>query len=242
MHPSNVKVHICGDLTRFDSIESNVAEALHTLSASAGDPVPEFDVTVHTEPQQSRRRRIIVESLPGNTDHVVCAYYAPEITHPDHPAFLAASADLMGDARKQPGAQARLEFQYSLLLDPRASYLAPHSWRYKGGAKHALTYWSLKIKNRQFSNNDGRRALAQLAWQLGGDIPGAFAPRINQRPAILYTIAYAQAFRARYGDDEFWSTYRDQLGNLNKRELEAVRSTYLTNDNAATFVLTTSPN
>lgn len=236
--PRNITLFLCGNLGEDESgLDDVVNTNFSTIKRDEGNRV-ELTRTVHREEGSDRRRRIIVDKLPGDKESVVVAFYAPGMTDADHPAFLAVADDFMKTARKMPGAQARIPFQYSLLLDHRAAYLTPHIWRFPKGAGQALGFWTIKILNRKFSNSDGRSTLHRLAWQLGSPLSPSLLQAINKQPALLYTIAYASALRERIGDSHFWESYRNKLKVLRKDDLAAARDEYFTDKNEAIFVLT----
>ncbi len=236
--PRNITLFLCGNLGEDESgLDDVVNTNFSIIKQNEGNRV-EFARTVHREEGSDRRRRIIVDKLPGDKESVVVAFYAPGMTDADHPAFLAVADDFMKTARKMPGSQARIPFQYSLLLDDRAAYLTPHIWRFPKGAGQALGFWTIKILNRKFSNTDGASTLRRLAWQLGSPLSPSLLQAINKQPALLYTIAYASALRERIGDSDFWESYRNKLKGLRKDDLAAARDEYFTDDNEAIFVLT----
>lgn len=237
-HPRNIRLYLTGNLGEDESAINTVIEQSFGSITPRTEHAPDLRTTVRPAQGKERRRRIQVSKLPTSKEHVVCAYYAPDITHPDHPAFLTITTKFMNAARRLPGSQSRVAFQYSMLLDPRAAYLTPHHWRFPKGAGQALGYWSVKMKNERFSNTDGRATLRQLAWQLGENLSPAIIDEMNRNPAILFTIAYATANRARYGDSFFWDDYRDRLAHLRKADLTTARDKYLlANPNIAVFVL-----
>lgn len=175
--------------------------------------------------------------LPSGEHHGTAAFFAPDITHADHPAFSVVAHSFMLDAAKQPGSQARLDFQYDALLDARAAYLTPHSWRFPKGYRQALGYWDAKIKNAKFSRTDPKRYMTASGWQLGDALPGEVVEELQRNSALLYTIAFATGWRNLHGDDAFWQGYRDHLQRLDAREMSAVRDRYFADSNRAIFIL-----
>ena len=236
--PRSITVFLVGNLGGDESVLDEMIDQSFATIEKPSDAVSDLRVTVHAEKGQDRRRRIIVDRVPGDRENVVVAFYSPSLLSPDHPAFLAVAEDFMKSALKMPGAQARVPFQYSLLLDSRAAYLTPHVWRFPKGAGQALGYWTVKIRNRKFSNTDGRLTLRRLGWQLGAPLSGSFVEAVNAQPALLYTIAYATAVREDAGDTELWESYRNKLKMLKKDDLAAARDEYFTDKNEAIFVLT----
>lgn len=239
-NPRNIRLFLCGDVSEssFPDIDNNIRKTFGSI-ALAVDHTPDLKITVQPETGRERRRRVIVDQLPSKKEHVVVAFYAPDLTDPDHPAFLTVAQELMDAARKMPGAEARVPFQYSLLIDPRAAYLTPHLWRFPKGAGQALGFWLTKIYNKKFSNTDGRSTLRRLAWQLGEPLPASLVSAVNKDPALLYTIAYASALRENVGEPRFWESYRNALQRLHKDNLENIRDKYFrSDDHKAIFVLT----
>ncbi len=242
IHPRNIRLFVVGDLEASglgnDAIDIAISSAFGEIQPAEGVGSPDFKVNVQREKQGERRRRILVDNVPSNKEHVVVAYYAPDIADQDHPAFLTVCNEFMHAATRLPGAQGRVAFQYSMLLDPRAAYLVPHIWRFPKGADQALGFWLTKLKNKRFSNTDGRATGRQLAWQLGEPLNPAIITEMRDMPSLLYTIAYATALRTRHGDARFWNDYRDRLQKLRKDDLKSAREKYLGDDNIAVFVLT----
>lgn len=228
----DVTLILVGDVSRIglDAIADKAFGAL------ASGQRPDFPLTVHPVGQVTRD---IMQSggLPGNLHHGTAAFYAPPVTSPDHPAFLVITNALMREAAGMPGAAARLEIQYDMLLDPRAVYLTPQAWRYPKGPAQALGYWDAKIKNRKYTHADALRTLGSLDWQLGAPLRGGVVDQLDHQPGLLYTIGYATAFRAAYGDTAFWDNYRQQLQRMDAKTLDAVRQKYFTDTNRAIFIL-----
>lgn len=239
-NPRNLRLFVCGDVA--ESSHPDIENAINKTFGSIGsavDHAPDLKITVRPETGRERRRRVIVDKLPSKKEHVVVAFYSPDLTDPDHPAFLAVANEFMFAARTMPGAEARIPFQYSLLIDSRAAYLTPHIWRFPKGAGQALGFWLTKIYNKKFSNTDGRSTLRRLAWQLGEPLPSSLVAAINKEPALLYTIAYASALRENVGDSRFWESYRATLQRLKKDDLKNIRDKYFRSDDyKAIFVLT----
>ncbi len=204
-------------------------------SLASGDRPP-FPVTVH--PVGEVVRDILDSSgLPGNRLHGVAAFFAPPVTSPDHPAFLTVCRALMRDAAGLAGSQGRMEFQYDMLLDPRAAYVTPHAWRYPKGPLQALGYWDAKIKNRRYTHADALRTLGALDWQLGAPLRGGVVDQLAREPGLLYTIGFATAYRANYGDTAFWDGYRQKLERMDPKDLVEARNKYFADSNRALFVL-----
>jgi len=228
----NVMLVLVGDVSRIglDAITDKAFGAL------ASGPRPDFSITVHPVGQVTRD---IMQSsgLPGGQHHGTAAFYAPPVTDPDHPAFLVITNALMRDAAGLPGAAARLEFQYDMLLDPRAAYLTPQAWRYPKGPAQALGYWDAKIKNRKYTHADALRTLASLDWQLGAPLRGGVVDQLATHSGLLYTIGYATAYRAAYGDTAFWGNYRRLMERMDAKTLDAVRQKYFADTNRAIFIL-----
>ncbi|MFG0329089.1 MAG: hypothetical protein ACF8PN_04250 [Phycisphaerales bacterium] len=235
--PSDVTVLLCG---RVDGLTETAAT---TLGAIEGDDTgASTPMRVHVQPAGPVAREVIVPRLPLRKPHAAVAFYAPEIDAPDHPAFLAVSYEFTRQARRLPGVEARLPFQYSLLLDPRAAYLTPHPWRFPKGPDQALGYWVKKIENKRFNRTDVKRAYRALAWQLGDDLPGSIIARLDEQPEVLFTIGYASAFRHARGGPDFWDAYRRRFKGLDGVALEAVRDRHFFSDGTwALFVLREQP-
>jgi len=236
VHPSQITVLLCGNLSNQNMI-SNVTQILSTLESDKIIEGGSIELPITMKPTGSVAREIVVDHLQGDKDHGVATFYAPPITDPDHPAFMVVARKLVRSAKNLEGAQARLPFQYSLLVDPRAAYLVPHAWRFPKGPAQALGYWTVKIEKMQFGRTDGKKALSGIAWQLGDTLPPAIIKRAIRQPNILYSVAYATAFRLRHGDNTFWDTYRAQLIAQNAKQLKAARQKYFSADNRALFVL-----
>ncbi len=236
VHPSQISVLLCGDLSNQEII-TNVTQMLSTLEDARGNKAGSVELPITMKPTGAVAREIVVEHLQGDKDHGVATFYAPPITAPDHPAFMVVARKLVRSAKNLDGAQARLPFQYSVLVDPRAAYLTPHAWRFPKGPAQALGYWTVKIDKLQFGRTDGKKALSGIAWQLGDTLPPAIIERAIRQPNILYSVAYATAFRLRYGDNVFWNTYRTQMTAQNAKQLKAARQKYFSADNRALFVL-----
>ncbi len=228
----NVTLVLVGDVSRI-GLDAITDKAFGTL---ASGPRPDFPLTVHPVGQVTRD---IMQSsgLPGGQHHGTAAFYAPPITDPDHPAFLVLTNALMRDAAGMPGAAARLEFQYDMLLDPRAAYLTPQAWRYPKGPAQALGYWDSKIKNRKYTHADALRTLGALDWQLGAPLRGKVVDQLATQPGLLYTIGYATAYRAAFGDSAFWDDYRQRIERMDAKTLDAARQKYFADTNRAIFIL-----
>ncbi|MCL4197569.1 MAG: insulinase family protein [Phycisphaerales bacterium] len=231
----NVTVVLAGDVSRI-GLDATVDRALGALPSGSR---PDFPVTVH--PVGAVTRDIMDSGdLPSRRHHGTAAFFAPPVTHPDHPAFLVLGTTLTHYAATLPGAESRLDFQYNMLLDPRAAYLTPHMWRFTrdGGPAAALGWWDAHIKkSRKFTQADARRTLGALDWQLGAPLRGGVIDELGKRPALLYTIAFATAYRSHYGDEAFWQNYRQQLERMDVRDLNAARDTYFADSNRAIFIL-----
>lgn len=232
-HPGNITAVIIGDINAEDgAVRVAAREAFGSIEPAGAIPT---EVTV--QPVGNVRREIFVPHLPGDDDHIAIAFYAPPITDPAHPAFLAMSQQFIDDARAMPGADARLPYQYSMLLDPRAAYLTPHAWRFPKGPGQAGGYWLDKIAKRRFANAIGRGTLGRLIWQLGGEMKEEFIEEVARSPELLYTLGYATAFREAYGDDAFWENYRANLYRIRGRDLEDLRKRFYADTNRTLFVL-----
>lgn len=228
----NVTLVLVGDVSRI-GLDAAADRAFGALPS--GDR-PKFPVTVH--PVGPVVRDVLQSSgLPGNKLHGVAAFFAPQITAPDHPAFLALAHALMLEAARMPGSQGRNEFQYDMLLDPRAAYVTPHAWRYPKGPLQALGYWDAKIKNRKYTHADAKRALGALDWQLGAPLRGGVVDELANQPGLLYTIGFATGFRAIHGDTSFWDGYRTKLERMDPKDITAARDKYFADSNRALFVL-----
>lgn len=228
----NVTVVLAGDVSRI-GLDAATDKAFGSLPSGAR---PDFPITVR--PVGAVARDVLDSSgLPGNRPHGVAAFFAPAITSPDHPAFLTVSRALMRDAATLQGSQSRIEFQYDMLLDPRAAYITPHAWRYPKGPAQALGYWDAKIKNRRYTHADALRTLGALDWQLGAPLRGGVVDELAHQPGLLYTIAYATGFRAMYGDSAFWDGYRTKLQRMDPKDLTAARDKYFADGNRALFIL-----
>lgn len=231
----NVTVVLAGDVSRI-GLDATVDRAFGALPS--GDR-PSFPITVR--PVGAVTRDIMdSRDLPSRRHHGTAAFFAPPVTHPDHPAFLVLGTTLTQYAATLPGAESRLDFQYNMLLDPRAAYLTPHMWRFtrEGGPAAALGWWDAHIKkSRKFTQADARRTLGSLDWQLGAPLRGGVIDELARRPALLYTIAFATAYRFHYGDEAFWEGYRRKLERMEVRDLNAARDTYFADSNRAIFIL-----
>ncbi len=231
----NVTVVLAGDVSRI-GLDATVDRAFGALPSGER---PDFPITVH--PVGAVTRDIMDSSdLPSRRHHGTAAFFAPPVTHPDHPAFLVLGTTLTHYAATLPGAESRLDFQYNMLLDPRAAYLTPHMWRFTrdGGPAAALGWWDAHIKkSRKFTQADARRTLGALDWQLGAPLRGGVIDELARRPALLYTIAFATAYRFHYGDEAFWQNYRQKLERMEVRDLNAARDRYFADDNRAIFIL-----
>lgn len=228
----DVTLILVGDVSRI-GLDAITDKAFGTLASGAR---PDFPVTVHPVGQVTRD---IMQSsdLPGSQHHGTAVFYAPPVTSPDHPAFLVITNALMRDAAGMPGAAARLEIQYDMLLDPRGVYLTPQAWRYPKGPSQALGYWDAKISKRKYTHADALRTLGSLDWQLGAPLRGGVVDQLATQPGLLYTIGYATAYRAAYGDTAFWDNYRQQLERMDTKNLDAVRQKYFADTNRAIFIL-----
>jgi len=231
----NVTLVLVGNVERI-GLDAVIDRAFGALPSGSR---PDFPVTVH--PVGAVTRDIMDSSdLPSKRHHGTAAFFAPAVTHPDHPAFLVLATTLTQYAAGLPGAESRLDFQYNMLLDPRAAYLTPHMWRFtrEGGPAAALGWWDAHIKkSRKFTHADAKRTLGSLDWQLGAPLRGKVVDELGTRPALLYTIAFATAFRSHYGDDAFWEGYRLKLERMDPRDLVAARDTYFADANRAIFIL-----
>lgn len=231
----NVTVVLAGDVSRI-GLDATVDRAFGALPSGER---PNFPITVR--PVGAVTRDIMDSSdLPSKRHHGTAAFFAPPVTHVDHPAFLVLATTLTHYAATLPGAESRLDFQYNMLLDPRAAYLTPHMWRFtkEGGPAAALGWWDAHIKkSRKFTQADARRTLGALDWQLGAPLRGGVIDELGKRPALLYTIAFATGYRFHYGDEAFWQGYRDRLQRLTQADLAAARDKYFADDNRAIFIL-----
>ena len=234
---ANVAVVIVGPV----EAEPTLSSIESAFAALSGERPDERRITVRPVGGGVGREIVGVEYLPGGKSHGVMTYFAPAITDADHPAFLTIARAMTREATELPGSEARLEFQYDMLLDPRAAYVAPHVWRYPRGIQQGLGYWDAKLTNHKFSRGDVKRALGALDWQLGAPLQGALVDGIVKTPGLLYTIAYATAFRSHHGDDAFWADYRDRLSRLDAKELDAARDKYFVKSNMAVFILQAKP-
>ncbi len=175
--------------------------------------------------------------LPGDDDHVAAAFFAPPISSEEHPAFLTVAMLLEDYAKSLPGVKVRLPFQYALLLDERAAWLTPHAWRFPKGAGQALGFWKLRIDRQPFSATDSRKVLRAIGWQLGGPMSEDFIRLLRSRPALLFSVAQATAWRARHGDEAFWNEYRERLQTLTWKQLSAARSRFFHDENRRLVIL-----
>lgn len=232
--PSNVMVVMCGDAVEDDTV-SAVQDSLLRFDGSSW-PAPPTEVTV--KPVGAVQRDVVVEHLPGGKDHLGVAFYAPPVTDPDHPAFLAVARNYVRRAAQYPEAQGRLAFQYDLLVDPRAAYLTPHAIGFPEGPQQALDLWIKRFENPEGESGYARHAFSTISYQVGHDLSPDFVKALRARPDVLYTVAYATAFRELHGDDSFWSRYRDRLLSLKKKDIEDAKTKYFLNEqNRAVFVL-----
>jgi len=231
--PSNVMVVVCG-YPIDDSIVTAARDAFSSFAPHDRLSPPD---QVNVKPVGKVTREVRVEHLPGDKDHAAVAFYAPAITHPDHPAFLAIARHYMNRAASYPEAQGRVAFQYELLTDSRAAYLTPHAIGFPQGPQQAIDLWDKRFENPKGHSVYAKRAYRSVGYQLGADLSPDMIRAIRQRPVILYTIAYTTAFRHLYGDDAFWSEYRDRLLGLKRDEIEAAKKKYFGSDNRATFIL-----
>ncbi|NOG55587.1 MAG: insulinase family protein [Planctomycetes bacterium] len=234
LHPSNIMVVVCGAAVEPDVISSVTV----SLEQIGGNNWPEPPTREYVKPVGAVKRDVVVEHLPGNKDHLTVAYYAPPVTDDDHPAFLAIAKNYVRRASKYPEAQGRLAFQYDLLVDPRAAYLTPHAIGFPEGPQQAFDLWTKRFENPEGQSTYSRYAFSTISYQLGYDFSPDFIKAMRGRPDVLYTVAYAAAFRELHGDESFWAQYRDRLMSLKKKDIEDAKTKYfLDNENRAVFVL-----
>lgn len=230
--PDNVIMTITGNIgltTRETLLE--VAAAVPSNGAS------EASDSVTRKAVGKTGRKVAVDNLPGGREHVAVVAFAPPLDHPDHPAFLVVAEMLTMSAMQMPASQARLPFDYTLLDDPRAAYLTPHTAQYPKGAGQALGYWFVKIQNLRPSRSRAKRTRRSLGWQLGDPIIPIVLDMANDRPEMHLDIAHGVAFRELHGGSGFWDEYRARLIKQDPREMARVRTEYFTNQGWAFFWL-----
>lgn len=234
---SNVCVLVCGSLEHFD-----VERARDAWGALKGEGSAPAEMSVKSVGVSAKE--VAVPRLPGGKEHAVAAYFAPAVSGADHPAFVAVAHQLMVEARRAaagPGGEGNaslpLAFQYSMLSDDRAAYLTPLVGQFPKGAAQAMGYWVDTIQKLKFQKSDGKRAMRAYDWQFGAPLSGELVAGMRENPNLIFTIAYASAYRAVKGDEAFWTGYRESLGALTVSDLQAARDRYFTQRNWAFFLL-----
>jgi len=234
---SNVSVLVCGSLEHFD-----VERAREAWGALKGEGHAPAEVSVKSVGVSAKE--ISVPRLPGGKEHAVAAYFAPAVSGADHPAFVAVAHQLMVEARRAAAggggegkASLPLAFQYSMLADDRAAYLTPLVGQFPKGASQAMGYWVDTIQKLKFQKSDGKRAMRAYDWQFGAPLSGDLVAGMRENPNLIFTIAYASAYRAVKGDEAFWAGYRESLGALTVSDLQAARDRYFSQRNWAFFLL-----
>lgn len=234
---TNVMMAVVGNLDSAD--QAAISTHLERISSDHDRPA---EVNIRAEGQIARE--IMVPRLPGGRDHAAAAFYAPAVSHADHPAFLAVAHQIMGEAAEAAsGASVRLAlaFQYNMLADDRAAYLTPSLAQFPKGASQAMGFWVKRINDLEFHKADGKRALRAYDWQLGAELDSEVVKSLGENPNVIFTVAYATAYRSIHGESTFWTKYRERLGTLSPTDLQSVRDKYFTDRNWAFFVYKEKP-